>query len=685
MVSFNTSSIEEHNSPLPRLEQDPFDLEANNEEIEPLNSAKYTQATKFQEYENTHHTNRPKPLNLESYGRPSSMELENSDILSNDDFLEGSPNKKYRKHKYRKNKYDNRSPRNLLMALVVIVPVIIVAMLFVLLKWTSSSESKNAAPAIAPTGLTYPSGFNMKNNWGSLSPYFDTGATFPGIDSSVNEGLHELPEHYTLSQVHVLHRHAERYPTTETGRSMEETALKLKNMTAPPEKALEWIKDWEYALDLELLVSRGYATMLNSGASFWASHGIKLFNATQGGHFLYDPKLNVYQNGTTRPPVVIRATSQSRIRNSAKAWAAGFFGLTGEDPARSEESVKLLKDPNNIYKLVLQTEAEKQNSTLASYFSCPNSSNATYNTGKPKAQEWIDVYLKEAVVRLSKLLPGLNADTSEHETPSTPSADGNNKKKTSDLNKAKPQSTLTTTDVYNMQHFCAFETAAYGSSAFCNLFTEKEWRGYEYAADLFFYGISSYGTPIGAAEGAGWLYELLARLEGRQLDDKDAGWGVNTTVTKDPTMFPVDQPMYLDMSHDDILISVLTALGLDFLKEDLPANKILAPRQFILSRLAPFGARIFVERVECNQAKENEISAREEKKVSAQESDKESKNTFIRMKVNNRVIPLNSLKKCPVSKEGLCPLSDFIESLKYALSQIDFDKNCYGVPKEYEI
>lgn len=98
-----------------------------------------------------------------------------------------------------------------------------------LLKWTSPTESKNAAPATAATGLTYPSGFNMKNNWGSLSPYFDTGATFPEIDPTVNEGLHELPKHCKLQQVHVLHRHAERFPTSGSGASMEATAFKLKH------------------------------------------------------------------------------------------------------------------------------------------------------------------------------------------------------------------------------------------------------------------------------------------------------------------------------------------------------------------------------------------------------------------------------------------------------------------------
>lgn len=717
--------LESQKTSLPRLERDPFDLSNDDNEIETLNSAKYSQASKFREYEDSSGNEASASIQLNPYGQSaSSMALNDEDTLNDEDYLQQPLNSSYSTRKSKRHSprhhhkkplggYRNRDPpRVFLIALVIIVPVTIVIMLFLLLKWTSPTESKNAAPATAATGLTYPSGFNMKNNWGSLSPYFDTGATFPEIDPTVNEGLHELPKHCKLQQVHVLHRHAERFPTSGSGASMEATAFKLKNMTEPPAKVLEWLNDWKYTFDTELLVSKGYGTEYAAGASLWATHGIQLFNATESGRFLYDPELNIYPNGTARPPVVIRATSQSRIRNSAKAWAAGFFGLFGEDPMRSEKSISLLKDPKNIYSLVLQQEAANNNSTLAAYYSCPNGNKAKYSNGGKNARQWIDIYLQEAVVRLSKLLPGLDADKEEtdkndHTVPAEVKAGSNEKDGKGNDSKNTPGSkkstTLTTTDVFNMQNLCAYETAAYGSSPFCKLFTEKEWRGYEYAADLLFYGSASYGTPVGAAEGSGWLYELLARLKGRQLSENEAGWGINTTLTSTPDVFPVDQAIYLDMSHDSILVSVLTALGLDFLKEDLPSTKILAPRQFVLSRLTPFGARIYVEVLSCGEEEEedlleklentaNEVADKPSRTRSdASESNKQKhrseavkRSTFVRIKVNNRVLPLNSLKNCPVDKKGLCPLGDFTESLKHSLSEIDFDRNCYGIPKGYE-
>lgn len=36
-------------------------------------------------------------------------------------------------------------------------------------------------------------------------------------------------------------------------------------------------------------------------------------------------------------------------------------------------------------------------------------------------------------------------------------------------------------DVYAMQEMCAYETVALGYSKFCELFTEKEWEGFDYS------------------------------------------------------------------------------------------------------------------------------------------------------------------------------------------------------------
>lgn len=631
-------------STTPRVRRDPFDQDPNdNSDIETLNANRYSVQLNGAPYSISKETASLNSLKASDFRNDQTNSSINQPLTSDGQFdnrgrsnAKDSHSKKHyksRHHKSNSNQLGNRrspTPRLSRVLLIVLLPISLVFCLLMIVYFTSPEESKNTSPVVAPTGLVYASGFNMKNNWGSLSPYFDTGVPFQGIDKGANSGLNQLPDTCSLKQVHVLHRHAERYPTTGSGLRMRETSLRLKNMTEPAAKPLDWIDDWEYTLDVELLVPRGVGTEFQAGASFWASHGRLLFNATEKGLFFYDPSLNVYPNGTERPPIVLRATTQSRIQTSARAWAAGFFGIYGDDPARSKNSDDF-KDESKLYKLVLQEEENNRNSTLAGYYACPNANNITYSPGYQDINVWIETYLKETVIRLEKVLPGFQ--------------------------------NMTAADVFNMQNICAYETAAYGSSPFCNLFTEHEWRGYQYAFDLQFYGTASYGSAVGPSEGAGWVYELLSRLEGKLIQPSEAAHGVNTTLTSSEDVFPTDQLFYLDMSHDSVIVSVLSALGLDFLREDLPNNKLLVPRQFIVSRLTPFGARFFVEILECGE---------------------DSKDQLVRLKLNNRVLPLKGLKHCPEeNKDGLCPLEDFIKSLKVALKNVDFDRNCYGTPKGY--
>lgn len=555
-------------------------------------------------------------------------DLESQDTSSMESFLEKTaallPQRAERTKDLMTVQYNYLRGKRAFLASPITKVIILAAFIYVLTtSFVPISES--------PIGSTYPSGFDMKQSWGSFSPFFDSGSPFSGIDhQSPGTGLNGLPQQCKFEQVHVLHRHAERYPTPGQCRNMQKLADKLKTMTEPPAEQLQWLDQWEYTLGSDLLVATGTATEFTSGAHFWATHGRFLFNATQKGYLFYDPVLNVYDNGTARPVPVLRATSQSRIKTSARSWAAGFFGTFGDDPARSAdtESETITSNNQEVYKLVLQEEGPGKNNTLAGYFSCPNANNASYVSGNQRMLAWANVYMVDAAKRFQKLLPGFQ--------------------------------NFTAVDAFYMQQFCTHETAAYGTlSPFCSYFTEQEWRGFEYAADLNFFGSASYGCAVGAAEGAGWLYELLARLERKLINVPQNG--VNVSFTSSEDVFPLDQRLYLDMSHDSVIVSVLTALGLDALKEDLPSDKLLSPRQFDISRLTPFGARLYVEIISC-EGDDDELT--------------------VRLKLNNRILPLAGLKYCPSSnRDGLCPYDKFAASIKYALEQVDFDQTCYGVPK----
>lgn len=473
----------------------------------------------------------------------------------------------------------------------------------------TNRENSAPPPAAVHTGSSYDSGFNMKQNWGAYSPYFDTGKPFDGVSESAQSGVHTLPGQCTYKQVHVLHRHGDRYPAGGTADKLEKVVSKLYNMTEPPTKKLAWLKDWEYTLGRELLVSTGVATLFTSGSRFWGSHGHLLYNASDLAS--WNPEVNRFPNGTQRAKPVLRATTQYRIEESAKAWAAGFFGTYGHPPTDP--------DTRNEYDLVLQVEEQGYNNSLAAYFGCPNSEADNAESGSERKWAWVERYLSDAAKRLQHLLPGYED--------------------------------FGPRDALAFQDICAFETAAFGSSPFCELFTETEWRGFEYHLDLMFYGESGWGGHVGPATGLAWLEELRARLNNKLIDSSHNG--VNTTLSSSPDTFPLGQPFYADFTHDSVIVSVLSALQFEWTKTNLSSKKIQVPRQFILSRLTPFGARLYVEILGCED------------------------DEMVRLKLNDRVLNLGDLKHCPNDSTGLCPLSGFISSLDYALEALDFEDVCY--------
>lgn len=114
-------------------------------------------------------------------------------------------------------------------------------------------------------------------------------------------------------------------------------------------------------------------------------------------------------------------------------FSAGFFGV---------------QDFQSSYELSIQIEEDNFNSTLAPWNNCPNANGPLYNLGYTATAQWQAIYLKDAVKRLQAYIKGVK---------------------------------LTTDDAYAMQNLCAFETVSLGFSEFCGLFTEEEWKGFEYA------------------------------------------------------------------------------------------------------------------------------------------------------------------------------------------------------------
>ncbi|KIW02731.1 uncharacterized protein PV09_06165 [Verruconis gallopava] len=483
----------------------------------------------------------------------------------------------------------------------------------------------------------------ISRHWGQISPYADNNETYFGVEDV------GLPDGCGIEQVHSLQRHAQRFPTSfyDDGANNENFAQKVLNFTSLNANSsfsgpLAFLNTYKYQMGEGYLTGIGAATEFSSGVQFWNTYGRLLYNATKG-QVTYNSS---YTNGTARPKPVLRTTSQSRIENSMLNWALGFFG-----PSFQQTPNPSLANATSPYDVVIIPEGGTENNTLASYDSCINENNSPIlDMGDQDLLKYVALYLQDATKRVQAYAP--------------------------------KGFTFTVNDTYAMQSICAYETAYIGDSDFCGLFTADEWAGFEQTLDMEYYYDYSYGNPTGRAQGIGYLQELLARLQNEYITSSNSS--VNSSLTDNSADFPLGRPFYLDASHDDIIVSVLTAMSLDYLKD--PPNLSQYPpnpsRHFILSHLTPFGARLITEVIGCKDANPVAKATHSASYYVGQNGYKASSapNKFIRMRLNSGILPLSSIRggACAGRTDGLCPLSKFIDSQKNSTKLANYQYACFG-------
>lgn len=70
-------------------------------------------------------------------------------------------------------------------------------------------------------------------------------------------------------------------------------------------------------------------------------------------------------------------------------------------------------------------------------------------------------------------------------------------------------------------------------------------------------------------------------------------------VCRNPTSFPLKRTLYFDASHDNQIVSILTAIGLKN-TSTLPANGPPAKQDWVTSQIVPFSGRLVTERLDCD-------------------------------------------------------------------------------------
>ncbi|RMZ73127.1 3-phytase a [Pyrenophora seminiperda CCB06] len=301
----------------------------------------------------------------------------------------------------------------------------------------------------------------------------------------------------------------------------------------------------------------------------------------------------------------VRAGGQQRVVESGEKWLMGVAQSLKEEPAKID---------------LIIPEGSSWNNTL-SHDTCPAfESGPDHDLGDRAQRIWADKFVPPIKERINSAL-GTN---------------------------------LSHTSTVYLMDMCPFDTLAHPSaklSAFCNLFTEKEWREYDYYQTLGKYYSYGVGNPIGPTQGVGYVNELLARLTGKPVQDKT---NTNRTLDADPKTFPLDRNVYADFSHDNDISSTLAALGLYNNTKPLSTTHMEDTDKthgYSAAWTVPFAARLYVEKLQCKHEKEE----------------------LVRVIVNDRVQPLDF---CGGDKHGRCTLSKFVESQSFARSGGLWDR-CY--------
>ncbi|PKI84653.1 hypothetical protein MVES1_001877 [Malassezia vespertilionis] len=426
-------------------------------------------------------------------------------------------------------------------------------------------------------------------NLGTTSPYRAADDLFPETNQYRN-----LPDECVIKQVHVVHRHGARYPTSETSEGAPMFGEVIANATKDNKLGasgdLDFLKQWKYPIGAEVLVHQGAQELFDSGVKMFYDYGKLLDNKT-------DHK------------IVVRTTSQSRMLDSARYWTLGFFGWN----APQQVDIEVL------------TEYENQNNSLAPYEVCTNSNKDSFRIGDALAVQWREKYTADAVKRLQPMLKGVK---------------------------------LNAKLVYGMMSLCAYETVGVGYSNFCNLFTKKEYEGYEYDIDLQFQGDYGFMNPTGKAQGVSLANEVIDRMSQTEFDQ--AAGLENTTLNKNKTYFPVDQRLYVDFTHDDVIQSLLTAFNYSQVADYLPIDKPDPNRRYRSSRVTPFGARLVFEVMDCGKSG--------------------NATRYLRTKINEAVVPMDQDQGCSETKpNGLCKFNEFINHQKQnAIKDAKFQLVCFG-------
>ena len=129
--------------------------------------------------------------------------------------------------------------------------------------------------------------------------------------------------------------------------------------------------------------------------------------------------------------------------------------------------------------------------------------------------------------------------------------------------------------------------------------------------------------------------------------------------------------MYVDFSHDNLIVDVFAAMGLfNQTNGPLDTTRITKDRTWIASKMVPFSGHMTVERLSCSARSLSLAAARSRPMTwwnwmtgDGADNDREGKEEYVRIFVNDARQPLEF---CGAGEDGMCKLDEFVKSQEYA-------------------
>lgn len=259
-----------------------------------------------------------------------------------------------------------------------------------------------------------------------------------------------LPKYCSVDQVHMLSRHAERYPTKNAGARHFDLLERLHRPDITLTGSLSFLKTWNYFTDPSDPAFENLTTTGPYSGTLQASNTGKLLRQ----------RYNNLVHKTRRTK--FWSCSSPRDVQTARYFADGFFGSSWTVDGSAELEV-------------IPEDEDRGADTLTPGDTCLKyltDGEYGHNYGYKKLDEWQRVFTKPIATRLARDAAGMQ---------------------------------FSPLDVYGMMEMCGFEILARGTSSWCDLFTQEEWLEFEYARDLLHFHRAGPGNSYAGAMGWLWL------------------------------------------------------------------------------------------------------------------------------------------------------------------------------------